>query len=103
VDESQALGRFTCFSFDVIATGTVCTDNRVDSESNLLHILSYLVVSGALDISLIPSKCDTVSRFTFVSTHPGSAQGSPSTEALQLGTDVVDNVIQKELYLDTNI
>jgi len=53
MDESQAVGQFMCLSSDVIATGTVCTDNRVDSESNLLHILSYLVVSGALDILLI--------------------------------------------------
>jgi len=85
------------------ATGTMCTENRVDSESSLFYVLSYLAVLGGLDILLITSKCDTVWRFTFVSTHPGSAQGSPSSEALQLGTNVVDNLIEKEMFLGTNI
>jgi hypothetical protein len=56
VVEFEAVRRFMCLSSDVIATGTVCTDNRVDSPSSLLYILSYLVVSVALDILLITSK-----------------------------------------------
>jgi hypothetical protein len=71
------------------ATGTVFTDVPVTQiYSNLLYILSYLVVTAALDILLITSKCDTVRRFTFVSTHPGLVQGNPSSEELQLGARV---------------